>query len=97
MLKFLNKKLSIHHFIFLLYLIGLGLLIWRTHDLTNITIKKGDYSNIIENHLYLQFFGSMLVLIYAIYYKIWALATLNLVSIYQASIFYWKIYYSSSQ
>ncbi len=91
---FNNYKLTFHHLLFIIYIIGLSLLIWRTHDLTIITLKNKDYSNIIEHHLYLQFFGSILVLIYATYYKIWPLASLNLVSIYQASIFYWKIYHS---
>ncbi len=84
---------SIKQDLFIIYLIGLSLLIWRTHDITHITLKNNDFKYHSDFHLFLLFFGSLLVFIYATYHKIWPLALLTLVSIYQASIFYYKIHF----
>jgi hypothetical protein len=89
----MKGKFSINQDLFILYIIGLLFLIWRTHDITNITLQKNDFSYHSDFHLFLLFFGSLFVFIYATYHKIWPLSILTLVSIYQAIIFYYKIHY----
>lgn len=79
--------------LFLIYLIGISLLIWRTYDITNITINSNLLQYNSDIHLFLLFIGSLFVFIYATYYKIWPLSLLTMVNMYQASIFYYKIHY----
>ncbi len=88
-----TKEFSWKQDLFILYIIGICFLIWRTHDITNITLKKNDFSYHSDFHLFLLFFGSLFVFIYATYNRIWALSILTLVSIYQAVVFYYKIHF----
>ncbi len=89
-----NIKSFINNNIFMIYIIGIIFLIWRTHDITNITLKNNDFSYNSDLHLFLLFFGSLFVFIYATYKKIWPLSILTLVSIYQAIIFYYKMHFT---
>lgn len=77
----------------LIYLIGISLLIWRTYDITNMTIQNGLLQYHSDTHLFLLFVGSLFVCIYATYYHIWPLTLLTIMNMYQASIFYYKIHY----
>lgn len=80
--------------ILILYILGISLLIWRTYDITHLTIKNGLLQYHSDTHLFLLFFGSLFVCIYATYHHIWPLTLLTLMNLYQASIFYYKIHYS---
>ncbi len=96
----MKNKTNIFSFkqdLFILYLIGITFLIWRTHDITNLTLQKNDFQYHSDFHLILLFFGSLLVFIYATYHKIWPLSLLTLINIYQASIFYYKIHFENNK
>lgn len=81
-------------FFLILYLIGISLLIFRTYDITHITIKNGMNQYHSDYHLLLLFIGSLFVFIYATYHHIWPLSILTIMNMYQASIFYYKIHFS---